>query len=49
VLTYHEGVGNAEAAAILGTSISGLESLLVRAKRSLQVALRPTLDRQDKP
>jgi RNA polymerase sigma-70 factor (ECF subfamily) len=41
VLTYHEGLGNAETAAVLGTSISGLESLLVRAKRALQAALRP--------
>jgi RNA polymerase sigma-70 factor, ECF subfamily len=50
VLTYHEGVGNAEAAAILGTSISGLESLLVRAKHSLRVALRPPppIDRRDR-
>jgi RNA polymerase sigma-70 factor (ECF subfamily) len=47
VLTYHEGIGNAEAAAILGTSISGLESLLVRAKRSLQATLRPALDQRD--
>jgi RNA polymerase sigma-70 factor (ECF subfamily) len=41
VLTYHEGLGNAETAAVLGTSISGLESLLVCAKRALQAALRP--------
>src|SRR5215471_13153302 len=36
VLTYHEGFSNAEAAAVLDTSIAGLESLLVRAKRTLR-------------
>lgn len=47
-LTYHEGLGNAEAAAALGTTTSGLESLLVRAKQSLRTALRrPTIDRRD--
>ena len=39
VLTYHEGLGNAEAAAILNTSISSLEALLVRAKRALRQEL----------
>ena len=39
VLTYHEGLGNADAAAILGTSVSAIETLLVRAKRSLRQAL----------
>lgn len=49
VLTYQQGVGNAEAAAVLGTSISGLESLLVRAKHALRLALRmPGVDRRDK-
>ena len=38
VLTYQEGLGNAEAAAVLGTSISGIETLLVRARRSLREA-----------
>ena len=33
VLTYQEGLGNAEAAAVLDTSVSGVEALLVRAKR----------------
>lgn len=35
VLTYHEGVSNAEAAAILGLGVKALESLLVRARQSL--------------
>jgi RNA polymerase sigma-70 factor (ECF subfamily) len=39
VLTYDEGLSNAEAAAILETSISGVEALLVRAKRVLREKL----------
>jgi RNA polymerase sigma-70 factor, ECF subfamily len=39
VLTYQEGLGNAEAAAVLEVSVSGLEALLVRAKRTLRGAL----------
>ena len=39
VLTYHEGLSNAETASILGTTVSGVETLLVRAKRSLRAAL----------
>jgi RNA polymerase sigma-70 factor (ECF subfamily) len=38
-LTYQEGLSNAEAAAILETSISGVEALLVRAKRTLREKL----------
>jgi RNA polymerase sigma-70 factor (ECF subfamily) len=38
VLTYQEGLGNAEAAAVLDVSVSGLEALLVRAKRTLRAA-----------
>src|ERR1700704_2055584 len=38
VLTYQEGLGNAEAAAVLDISVSGLEALLVRAKRTLRAA-----------
>jgi RNA polymerase sigma-70 factor (ECF subfamily) len=40
MLTYQEGLGNAEVADVLDTSISGVETLLVRAKR----ALRATFD-----
>lgn len=39
VLTYYEGLSNAEVAAILGTSVSGVEALLVRARRELRGAL----------
>jgi RNA polymerase sigma-70 factor, ECF subfamily len=35
VLTYYEGVPNAEAAAILGLGIKAVESLLVRARQAL--------------
>jgi len=38
VLTYQEGLGNAEVAAVLDTSISSVETLLVRAKRTLRIA-----------
>ena len=39
VLTYHESFSNAEAATILGVSVSALEALLVRAKRTLREQL----------
>ncbi|MBX3562438.1 MAG: sigma-70 family RNA polymerase sigma factor [Sphingomonas sp.] len=39
VLTYHEGVSNAEAAAILGIGVKALESLLVRARQALARSL----------
>ena len=39
VLTYHEGVSNAEAASILGIGVKALESLLVRARQSLSQRL----------
>ena len=38
VLTYHEGLDNAEAAAVLETTVSGIETLLVRARRALRAA-----------
>lgn len=37
-LTYQEGLSNAEVAAVLDTSVSGVETLLVRAKRALRAA-----------
>jgi RNA polymerase sigma-70 factor (ECF subfamily) len=46
VLTYHEGLSNAETAKILETSVSGVEALLVRAKRTLRERLGG-LDRED--
>jgi RNA polymerase sigma factor (sigma-70 family) len=39
VLTYYEGVPNAEAAAILGLGVKAVESLLVRARQGLNRAL----------
>ncbi len=39
VLTYYEGLSNAETASVLDTTISSVEALLVRAKRSLRVEL----------
>ena len=38
-LTYQEGLGNAEVAAVLDTSVSGVETLLVRARRAVRAAL----------
>lgn len=38
-LTYREGLSNAETAAVLETTVSGVETLLVRAKRTLRKAL----------
>jgi len=39
VLTYRQGLGNAETAEALGTSVSAVETLLVRAKQALRRAL----------
>jgi len=39
VLSYHEGVSNAEAASILGIGVKALESLLVRARQGLSQTL----------
>jgi RNA polymerase sigma-70 factor (ECF subfamily) len=39
VLSYQEGLSNAEVAVVLDTSVSGVETLLVRAKRTLRTAL----------
>jgi RNA polymerase sigma-70 factor (ECF subfamily) len=38
VLTYQEGLSNAEAAEVLDTSVSSVETLLVRARRTLRAA-----------
>lgn len=43
VLAHFEGLSNAEAAEVLGTSISGVEALLVRARRALKDRLGPIL------
>jgi RNA polymerase sigma-70 factor (ECF subfamily) len=39
VLTYQEGLSNAEVAEILETTIAGVEALLVRARRSIRARL----------
>lgn len=39
VLTYYEGLSNADAAAILGVRVKALESLLVRARQALSRSL----------
>ncbi|MCC7275118.1 MAG: RNA polymerase sigma factor [Alphaproteobacteria bacterium] len=36
LLSYYEGLGNAETATILGTTVGAVESLLVRARRALK-------------
>ena len=38
MLTYQEGFSNAEVAAVLDTSVSSVETLLVRGKRALRTA-----------
>lgn len=47
VLCYWEGESNIAAAEALGISVGALESLLIRAKRSLRDDLGPTLNLQD--
>ena len=41
VLSYYQDLSNQEAAAVLGVSLSSLEALLVRARRSLRARLAP--------
>jgi RNA polymerase sigma-70 factor (ECF subfamily) len=43
-LTYDEELSNAEAASVLGTSVSAFETLLVRARRTLRIRLNLTDD-----
>jgi RNA polymerase sigma-70 factor (ECF subfamily) len=40
-LCHFEGLGNAEAAAVMEVSVEALESLLARARRTLRERLRP--------
>ena len=49
VLTYYEGLGNEETAQVLGTSVGGVESLLVRARRSLKSRLAGLMDEGTNP
>jgi RNA polymerase sigma-70 factor (ECF subfamily) len=44
LLTYTEGLSNAEVAGILGTSVSAVETLLVRGKQNLRRALGSLID-----
>ena len=48
-LTYHEGLSNAETAAVLDTSVSSVEALLVRAKRTLREKLAEAGDTGREP
>jgi len=47
VLTYGEGMSNAQVAEVLDTSVSAVETLLVRAKQNLRRALGDMIDRGD--
>jgi RNA polymerase sigma-70 factor (ECF subfamily) len=46
VLSYGEGMSNAQAAEILDTSVSAVETLLVRGKQNLRRALDSVIDKQ---
>ena len=39
VLCHHQGLGNIEAAALMGVSVEALESLLGRGRRALKISL----------
>ena len=47
VLTYSEGMSNAQVAEILDTSVSAVETLLVRGKQNLRRALGGVIDESD--
>ena len=47
VLTYGDGMSNAQVAEILDTSVSAVETLLVRAKQNLRRALDNVIDKED--
>jgi RNA polymerase sigma-70 factor (ECF subfamily) len=47
VLTYSEGMSNAQVADILDTSVSAIETLLVRGKQNLRRALGGIIDEGD--
>ena len=50
VLTYYEGLPNAEAAAILGLGVKAVESLLVRARQALiAILVRQGLIEREEP
>ncbi len=45
VLTYTEGMTNAQVAEVLGTSVSAVETLLVRGKQNLRTRLNDMIDK----
>jgi RNA polymerase sigma-70 factor, ECF subfamily len=47
VLTYGDGMSNAQVAEVLDTSVSAVETLLVRAKQNLRRALENVIDKED--
>jgi RNA polymerase sigma-70 factor (ECF subfamily) len=47
VLTYSEGMTNAQVAEILDTSVSAVETLLVRGKQNLRARLRNKIDEDE--
>lgn len=47
VLTYSQGMSNAQVADTLGTSVSAVETLLVRGKQNLRRVLRGVIDEGD--
>jgi len=47
MLTYGEGMSNAQVAEILDTSVSAVETLLVRGKQNLRRALGNMIDKDD--
>ena len=47
VLTYGDGMSNAQVAEILGTSVSAVETLLVRGKQNLRRALDNVIDEDE--
>jgi len=47
VLTYREGMSNAQVADSLGTSVSAVETLLVRGKQNLRRALGGVIDEDE--
>jgi RNA polymerase sigma-70 factor (ECF subfamily) len=47
VLTYSEGMTNAQVAEVLDTSVSAVETLLIRGKKSLRAKLGDMIDGDD--
>ncbi len=45
VLSYYEGLSNAECATVLDATVAGVEALLVRARRALRVSLQSQIAR----